>query len=117
MEQSSGKPKIMNRLTLFILLAMVLGIAIGFIINQTLVADENIRLEEIGKALLKNPVEETKAILLAEQKELRSSIEKILEPFSLLSDIFLRLIKMIVAPLVFTTLVVGVAKLGDLNAV
>ena len=117
MEQSSGKPKIMNRLTLFILLAMVLGIAIGFIINQTLVADENIRLEEIGKALLKNPVEETKAILIAEQKELRSSIEKILEPFSLLSDIFLRLIKMIVAPLVFTTLVVGVAKLGYLNAV
>src|SRR5690606_21366344 len=32
-------------------------------------------------------------------------------------DIFLRLIKMIVAPVVFTTLVVGVAKLGDIKAV
>jgi Na+/H+-dicarboxylate symporter len=43
--------------------------------------------------------------------------DKKLEPFTLLSDIFLRLIKMIVAPLVFTTLVVGVAKVGDINAV
>lgn len=34
-----------------------------------------------------------------------------------LSDIFLRLIKMIIAPLVFTTLVVGVAKVGDFKAV
>lgn len=39
------------------------------------------------------------------------------EPFELLPDVFLRLIKMIVAPLVFFTLVVGVAKLGDLKAV
>jgi Na+/H+-dicarboxylate symporter len=37
--------------------------------------------------------------------------------FTILSDIFLRLIKMIVAPLVFTTLVVGVAKVGDIKAV
>ncbi|HNR73185.1 MAG TPA: dicarboxylate/amino acid:cation symporter, partial [Cyclobacteriaceae bacterium] len=36
---------------------------------------------------------------------------------SILADIFLRLIKMIVAPLVFTTLVVGVAKLGDISSV
>jgi Na+/H+-dicarboxylate symporter len=33
------------------------------------------------------------------------------------TDIFLRLIKMIVAPLVFCTLVVGIAKLGDIKAV
>ncbi|WP_322348728.1 cation:dicarboxylate symporter family transporter [Orrella marina] len=32
---------------------------------------------------------------------------------SLLTDIFLRLIKMIIAPLVFTTLVVGMARIGD----
>ena len=32
---------------------------------------------------------------------------------SILSDIFLRLIKMIIAPLVFSTLVVGVAKVCD----
>ena len=35
----------------------------------------------------------------------------------ILSDIFLRLIKMIIAPLVFATLVMGIAKLGDFKAV
>ncbi|MEW6469038.1 MAG: cation:dicarboxylase symporter family transporter [Bacteroidota bacterium] len=45
------------------------------------------------------------------------ALEKILEYITILTDIFLRLIKMIIAPLVFATLVVGVAKLGDLKAV
>src|SRR5262249_38641193 len=36
---------------------------------------------------------------------------------SLLSDIFLRLIKMIIAPLVFSTLVVGIAHIGDTKSV
>ena len=76
-----------NRLTLFILIAMVLGIGVGFALNQSLVTATPI----------------TK--------------EKVLEPFSLLADVFLRLIKMIVAPLVFTTLVVGVAKQGNVQAV
>ncbi len=35
----------------------------------------------------------------------------------LLATIFIRLVQMIIAPLVFTTLVVGIAKLGDINAV
>jgi Na+/H+-dicarboxylate symporter len=35
----------------------------------------------------------------------------------LLTTIFLRLVQMIIAPLVFTTLVVGIAKLGDLKTV
>ena len=35
----------------------------------------------------------------------------------ILSDIFLRLIKMIIAPLVFSVLVVGVAKVGDFKSV
>jgi Na+/H+-dicarboxylate symporter len=34
-----------------------------------------------------------------------------------LTDIFLRLIKMIIAPLVFSTLVTGIAKLGDIRSV
>ena len=41
----------------------------------------------------------------------------IAEYISLLTDIFLRLIKMIIAPLVFSTLVVGVAHMGDTRAV
>src|SRR6516225_12441698 len=36
---------------------------------------------------------------------------------SIFTDIFLRLIKMIIAPLVFSTLVVGIAKLGDIRTV
>src|SRR6266568_323713 len=36
---------------------------------------------------------------------------------SLLTDIFLRLIKMIIAPLVFSTLVVGVAHMGDTKTI
>ena len=35
---------------------------------------------------------------------------------SLLTDVFLRLIKMIIAPLVFSTLVVGIAHMGDSKA-
>jgi Na+/H+-dicarboxylate symporter len=49
--------------------------------------------------------------LSAEKKESFSS------GISILTDIFLRLIKMIIAPLVFSTLVVGIAKLDDLKAV
>jgi Na+/H+-dicarboxylate symporter len=37
--------------------------------------------------------------------------------FSLLTDIFLRLIKMIIAPLVLTTLIGGIARMGDAAAV
>lgn len=76
-----------NRLTLYIILAMVAGVVLGFILNQDFAG--------------KTP----------------GAQAKILEPFSLLADIFLRLIKMIVAPLVFTTLVVGVAKQGNIRAV
>src|SRR3954464_887114 len=36
---------------------------------------------------------------------------------SLISDVFLRLIKMIIAPLVFSTLVVGIANMGDTGSV
>src|ERR1700740_927552 len=36
---------------------------------------------------------------------------------SLMTDIFLRLIKMIIAPLVFSTLVVGVAHMGDTKSI
>ena len=36
---------------------------------------------------------------------------------NVLSDIFLRLIKMIIAPLVFSVLVVGIAKVGDFKTV
>src|SRR4030095_9686614 len=37
--------------------------------------------------------------------------------FSILSDVFLRLIKMIIAPLVFATVVAGITGMGDAGAV
>ncbi len=82
-------PQQKSRLTLYIILALLAGIVLGYILNHTVIpqgADEALTT-------------------------------KYTEPFSLIADIFLRLIKMIVAPLVFSTLVVGVAKLGDISAV
>jgi Na+/H+-dicarboxylate symporter len=73
-----------NRLTVLILAAMVLGIAIGYIIHENGSAD---------------------------------SIKKFSDNIKLLTTIFLRLVQMIIAPLVFCTLVVGIAKLGDLKTV
>src|ERR1700743_2286353 len=46
-----------------------------------------------------------------------SQVETFSGVINVLTDIFLRLIKMIIAPLVFSTLVVGIAKLGDIKAV
>jgi Na+/H+-dicarboxylate symporter len=45
------------------------------------------------------------------------TLKTILENLSILTDIFLRLIKMIIAPLVLATLIAGVAKLGDIKTV
>jgi Na+/H+-dicarboxylate symporter len=47
----------------------------------------------------------------------QESAEKFSSGISLFTEIFLRLIKMIIAPLIFSTLVVGIAKLGDIKAV
>ncbi len=71
----------MNRLTTLIMIAMVLGVVVGYACN-------------------------TLAASPAEAKEIAGY-------FGILTDIFLRLIKMIIAPLVFATLVVGLAGMGD----
>jgi Na+/H+-dicarboxylate symporter len=46
-----------------------------------------------------------------------ASAAKLAGYFSILSDVFLRLIKMIIAPLVFATVVAGIAGMGDSKAV
>src|SRR5215217_7277736 len=73
-----------NKLTVFILLAMVLGILVGYLVHTNASTD---------------------------------FIAKFSQNIKLLSTIFIRLVQMIIAPLVFTTLVVGIAKLGDLKTV
>lgn len=74
-----------NKLTLWIFIAMVLGIGLGAWYRSTY-PDE-------------------------------ASLKAFGENISILTDIFLRLVKMIIAPLVLSTLIVGVAKLGDLKSV
>ncbi|WP_434629720.1 dicarboxylate/amino acid:cation symporter [Chromobacterium sp. CV08] len=46
-----------------------------------------------------------------------AAIKSFADGMSILTDIFLRLIKMIIAPLVISTLVVGIAKMGDAKSV
>jgi Na+/H+-dicarboxylate symporter len=128
---TSIKPTKKSKLTLYIIIALVLGIGLGFMLNKNYVFDENKKLESIEvtlqqvqhqlsqtpDSLLTIALEHQKKSILKERSTILSARDKKVEPFSILADVFLRLIKMIVAPLVFTTLVVGVAKLGDINSV
>jgi len=71
-----------NKLTRWILAALVLGIVVGTTVNYT--------------------VQDTTAVVAN---------------LGLVTTTFLRLIKMIIGPLVFATLAVGIAKMGDLGTV
>jgi Na+/H+-dicarboxylate symporter len=73
-----------NRLTLYIFIAMALGIIAGYFIHENA-----------------TPV----------------FISNFSPKIKLLATIFLRMVQMIIAPIVFATLVVGIAKLGDLKTV
>jgi Na+/H+-dicarboxylate symporter len=122
-----------NRLTLYIVIGLIAGILLGFVLNTTFVHHENLQLarsedslqairqqmamvkDSAGEAYLS--LSERRQTVSALRNEVLQSRDSKLEPFAMLADIFLRLIKMIVAPLVFSTLVVGVAKLGDIKSV
>ena len=73
-----------QKLTMYIMVGLVLGIACGYVLN----------------AFLPDP----------------QTAARVAGYVSLLSDIFLRLIKMIIGPLVFCTLVAGIAKMGSPEA-
>jgi len=122
-----------NKLTFFIFFALVLGVILGYVLNvktfntyntNILSADNQVKNIDFKLSAIKDTTVSQYAVLkmdkkaaLQLRKENETIREKKLEPLTLLSDIFLRLIKMIVAPLVFATLVVGVAKVGDIKAV
>lgn len=74
-----------NKLTTWILLAMVLGILVGYICNVSAPS--------------------------------AAAAKQIAGYFSIVTDVFLRLIKMIIAPLVFGTLVSGIAGMGDSSSI
>src|SRR6476646_1649636 len=78
-----------KRLTRYILIALVLGVIAGWVINSAIddgTPASAARLTEIADYL------------------------------SIVTAVFLRLIKMIIAPLVFATLVAGIAHMGDVAA-
>jgi Na+/H+-dicarboxylate symporter len=74
-----------QRMTTYIVIAMVLGIVVGTLLNKAL-ADSGTAATVAGY-------------------------------IAIFSDVFLRLIKMIIAPLVFCTLVAGVAKMGKAETI
>ena len=74
-----------RRFSYFVAGSMVLGILVGFLVNQNITDPAQIKSVAGG--------------------------------FNVVTDIFLRLIKMIIAPLVFSTLVVGIAHMEDAAAI
>jgi Na+/H+-dicarboxylate symporter len=132
-QPESMENKKRNHLTLYIILALALGIGVGLILNNGYVKRENatiahleIQLQDIRHQMHMVPDTTMDAYKLlhrhmADLDCLKDNIsatrDSKLEPFSLIADLFLRLIKMIIAPIVFTTLAVGVAKMGDSKAI
>ena len=78
-----------KKLTRFILIALVLGVIAGWAINAAI--DDG-------------------------TPESAARLKSIAEYLSIVTALFLRLIKMIIAPLVFSTLVAGIAHMGDVAA-
>lgn len=73
-----------NRLFFAIIIALILGVAVGYIVHTS---------------------------------EDKAGAEAFAGNIKLLGTIFIRLVQMIIAPLVFTTLVVGIAKMNDMKMV
>lgn len=90
-------------------------------ISEDSTATTKQRWEQIASAITsekkKTAFAERAAKAASREEVMNPALKNILEIICIFTDIFLRLIKMIIAPLVFSTLVVGVAKLGDLKAV
>jgi len=108
-----------NKLISFILIAMILGLVVGFGINKYITNNKFVynksKLESICNPVIKKEAE--KSIKIYEEKLFKTQKKEVASYFSILSDIFLHLIKMIIAPLVLAVLVIGVAKVGDFKSV
>jgi len=87
-----------QNLTWYIIAAMILGAITGQLIH--IYFPETIQIKDASGVL----------------KDIVRS-EHIGQYFKILTGVFLRLVQMIIAPLVITTLIVGIAKMGNLKAV
>jgi Na+/H+-dicarboxylate symporter len=110
-----------NRLITIIIISMILGIILGYSINKSL-TNNNPKIEQSYiKQISKGNIEVEKKLVTIvskmEKDHLKQAKKKVASNYSILSDIFLRLIKMIIAPLVLSVLVMGVAKVGDFKSV
>ena len=85
MGERSGGNANNKKSTRWIMLALILGVAVGYVCH-------------------------------AQAPDAKAASE-IASYFNLITDVFLRLIKMIIAPLVFGTLVVGIAGMGDTKTI
>lgn len=108
-----------NKLISFILIAMILGLVVGFGINKYITNNkfvyDKLKLESISNPVIKKEAEKSNKTY--EEKLFKAQKKEVASYFSILSDIFLHLIKMIIAPLVLAVLVIGVAKVGDFKSV
>ena len=108
-----------NKLISFILIAMILGLLVGFGINKYITNNKFVynksKLESISNPVIKKEAEKSNKTY--EEKLFKAQKKEVASYFSILSDIFLHLIKMIIAPLVLAVLVIGVAKVGDFKSV
>jgi Na+/H+-dicarboxylate symporter len=106
-----------NILIFSILVSMLIGVIVGAIINKGYASDFASIKETTLQSYSKLPEKEQKFIEKKIDKMEKQQKKDAANPFSLMSEFFLRLIKMIIAPLVFSVLVVGVAKIGDFKTV
>ncbi len=107
-----------NPLIISILIAMLLGVLIGTVINRKYTATfTEIKQEAASNYSSILPEKEQHYLTKQIDRDEKQQKKEASSPFSLLSDIFLRLIKMIIAPLVLSVLIVGVAKIGDFKTV
>ncbi len=104
-----------NILIFSILISMVIGVIVGVVINKSYTSPF-VQVKE-SAVKLKLPEKEQKFLINKIEKVEKQQKKDAANPFSLMSEFFLRLIKMIIAPLVFSVLVVGVAKIGDFKTV
>jgi Na+/H+-dicarboxylate symporter len=79
-----------NKLTLWIFICMLAGIIMGYVVHEYYT--------------VAGVFDKVKVVAYTDK-------------MAIISDIFLRLIKMIIAPLVLSTLIAGIAKLGDVKVV
>lgn len=100
-----------NKLISFIILAMLVGLILGYFINTSITENFKSDASRSSHSSL------TEVLTNYDEQYTQAAKAEVASRFSILSDIFLHLIKMIIAPLVLAVLVLGVAKVGDFKSV